>query len=86
VYDGSFLRLRNLTLGYNFSEKLVRRVKLKSGRIYLSGQNLFTITKYIGYNPEVSYESGGELPTTAGLDYGVYPLARVFTLGVSIGL
>ena len=86
LYDASYLRLRNLTIGYNIPKKVTDKVRLNSGRIYVSGQNIFTITKYIGYNPEVSNEKGGEDPMVAGVDFGVYPLARVFTVGVTIGL
>lgn len=86
LFDGSYLRLRNLTLGYNIPKKITDKARLNSGRIYLSGQNIFTITKYIGYNPEVSNWNGGEDPMVAGVDYGVYPLARVFTVGFTVGL
>ncbi|MBC8156463.1 MAG: TonB-dependent receptor [Bacteroidetes bacterium] len=85
VYDASYLRLRNLTIGYNLPSALLSKVKMSSSRFYVSAQNLFTLTKYIGYNPEVSNVDGGESPAVAGIDYGTYPLARTFTFGINLG-
>lgn len=62
VYDASYMRLRNLTLGYNVPASLLGKARMSSCRIYLSGQNLFTRTKYINYNPEVSTLGDGEAP------------------------
>ncbi|NSL85632.1 TonB-dependent receptor [Chitinophaga sp. Mgbs1] len=81
VEDGSFVRLRNLTIGYTFSDKLLRK-KINSLRLYVSGQNLYTWTKYTGYNPEVNARP--DSPLSQGEDYGTYPLARTFIAGVNL--
>ena len=83
VYDGSFLRVRNLTLGYSLPAALLQRAKLQSLRLYLTGQNLFTFTRYPGYDPETSI-NGGSL-VTPGLDQSSYPGIRVFTGGLTVG-
>ena len=92
IENGSFLRCQNITLGYTLPRALVSRAKLKQVRIYVSGQNVFTVTKYTGYNPEVSgYEqtmTNGQLngsAVTGGIDYGVYPLARSYIVGINLG-
>ena len=82
VEDGSFLRLKNVTLGYTFPSKLTRKAKISKLRIYASAQNLFCISNYSGYDPEVSTASGN--PMTPGLDWGAYPRSRVFTMGLEI--
>jgi hypothetical protein len=83
VEDGSYLRVQNVSLGYQLPTSLIQRAKLQQVRIYASAQNLFTFTKYKGFNPEVSNYEG---PLTGGVDYGVYPLAKTFTIGVNIGI
>lgn len=82
VEDGSFLRLKNLTLGYTFPRKLTRKAYIQKLRLYATGQNLFCITNYSGYDPEVS--TAGSNPMTPGLDWGAYPKSRAFTLGLEI--
>jgi TonB-linked SusC/RagA family outer membrane protein len=81
IQDGSFVRLQNLVLGYTLplDSKFVR-----SARIYASGQNLFLITKYKGFDPEVNNQGQNNL--NRGDDYDAYPRARMFTLGVNLGL
>lgn len=71
--DGSYLRLKTMQLGYTIPEKLLRKAKIQNFRIYLSANNLLTITRYSGYDPEV----GG------GVDYGNYPQSRTFMIGVN---
>ncbi|WP_241738892.1 SusC/RagA family TonB-linked outer membrane protein [Pontibacter beigongshangensis] len=83
IEDGSFLRLKTVALGYNFQESLVSRVKLKSLRVYVSAQNLFTWTKYSGSNPDVSTRHSALTP---GFDFASYPLARTLTVGLSTTL
>ncbi len=80
VQDASYLRLRNLTFGYNFDEKVLDKIKMKGLRLYLTGQNLFTITDYVGYDPETSSEKG----LSQGGDYLGYPSARSFIIGANI--
>ncbi|MFD1144452.1 SusC/RagA family TonB-linked outer membrane protein [Larkinella insperata] len=83
VESGSYFRIRNITIGYNLPKTLIQRAKLQTIRLYGGVQNALTISKYLGYNPEVS---GYEGPLTGGVDYGSYPLARTYTIGVNIGL
>ncbi len=81
VEDASFLRLDNLTLGYNFifAPKII-----KSARVYITAQNLFTITKYKGYDPEVNNTSDSKGVQAIGIDYCSYPHARTFLLGLNV--
>ncbi|MCF7567188.1 TonB-dependent receptor [Sabulilitoribacter arenilitoris] len=83
IEDGSFIRIQNVSLGYNFSPSVTEKLGLSSFRLFLSGNNLATFTDYQGYNPEVSYAGGS--PLSAGADYGTYPLATRITLGLKVG-
>jgi TonB-dependent starch-binding outer membrane protein SusC len=77
--NGAFLRLQNLTLGYTF-----RKVRgLDNLRLYFEGQNLWVLTQYKGFDPEVS-STGASTDRTAGVDYGAYPQARVLLLGANV--
>lgn len=80
VEDGSYLRLQTLTLGYQLPTRFTGNVR--SARLYLTGQNLFTITDYSGFDPEVNSLNGA--PAARGLDVGAYPRARSWNLGVSV--
>lgn len=82
VEDGSYLRVKNITLGYTLPKTLIRKAYLNNARVYLSMQNPFTFTKYKGYNPEVSNRASNA--TRTGEDYGVYPLAKTVTIGVNL--
>ncbi|WP_366182880.1 TonB-dependent receptor [Flavobacterium ovatum] len=83
VEDGSYLRLQNVTLGYTMPDQLVSQTKFFSKvRVYMTGQNLFTITKYSGLDPAVGSFSQDAL--LSGVDNGRYPVARVFTLGLNL--
>jgi len=82
VEDGSYLRIQNVSLGYRLPKSVTDRLKLQQVRIYASVQNLYTWSKYLNYNPEVSNYEG---PLTGGVDYGSYPLARTVTFGVNVG-
>lgn len=81
VQDASFLRIRNVTLGYNLPESVLGSSFIQSSRFYLSVQNLYTFTDYFGFDPEVSTSGDG---LTRGGDYTGYPTARTFTLGVNL--
>jgi TonB-linked SusC/RagA family outer membrane protein len=81
VEDGSFLRLKTVQLGYSFPKKA--RWKLKSLEVYCAVQNLYTWTKYSGYDPEVSVQNS---TLTPGFDYSSYPRNLTMTLGVKVGL
>lgn len=82
VEDGSFLRLKNVTLGYTLPKKWTQKAYIKRMRVYATGQNLFCISEYSGYDPEVS--TAGNNPMTPGLDWGAYPKSRVFTFGIDL--
>src|SRR5207237_10500762 len=84
IEDGSFLRLGEITLGYRLPSRLVQMSGLDEARLYVSGRNLKTWTKYSGYNPDVS-SSGTAANVVTGVDYYAYPLARTFSLGLSAG-
>ena len=82
VENGSFLRLKNVTLGYTLPKKWTQKAYIKRMRVYATGQNLFCISGYSGYDPEVS--TAGNNPMTPGLDWGAYPKSRVFTFGIDL--
>ena len=79
--DGSYLRLRSLTLAYGVPGTLLRRYGATGARVYATGTNLFTITDYSGFDPDVSSQSVGS--TNRGIDIGAYPLARSLTVGLN---
>ena len=81
IQDGSYLRLKNITLGYTLPRNLTNRINVSRLRIYARAENLFTWTKYWGFDPEI-----GSGSTSLGVDYGVYPQARTYTLGFNISL
>ncbi|RFS19402.1 TonB-dependent receptor [Chitinophaga silvatica] len=81
VEDGSYVRLRNITIGYTFDKKLFSN-KVQGLRVYLAGQNVATWTHYTGYNPEVNARP--DSPLTQGEDYGTYPLPRTFIAGINL--
>lgn len=82
VEDGSFLRLKNLTLGYTLPTAWTKKAYISRLRVYASAQNLFCITGYSGYDPEVSTMSNN--PMTPGVDWGAYPKSRVITFGLDV--
>ena len=81
IEDGSYLRLQNLTLGYTLPARLTSRAHISKARVYFSCENLFTLSNYSGYNPEVSNRTSALTP---GEDYGTYPLSRSFMFGVNL--
>jgi len=74
IESGSYFRLKNIQLGYSLPKTMINKVGISRCRFYLSGNNVFTLTKYTGYDPEVG----------SGVDYGNYPQARSFMLGVNL--
>lgn len=80
IEDGSFLKCKTIALGYTVPTRLLAKIHINSLRLYASVTNVFTITKYTGYDPEV----GSYNPLLAGVDNGFYPQARVFTFGANI--
>ncbi|WP_018626550.1 SusC/RagA family TonB-linked outer membrane protein [Niabella aurantiaca] len=81
IEDGSFLRLKTVSLGYNLPSSLMQKWKMQSIRIYSSAQNLITWTKYTGLDPEVSVRNKALTP---GFDWSPYPRARTITLGLNV--
>ena len=76
VEDGSYLRMKVAQLGYTLPAQLTKKAGIQKLRVFLQGENLFTITGYSGYDPEVG--------TRNGFDGGTYPQARTFTVGANI--
>jgi hypothetical protein len=76
IEDGSYLRIKNVTLTYNLPESLFGKVIFDYAKVYMSGQNLFTFSNYSGFDPEVS---------TNGIDNNLYPLTRTISLGFNVG-
>lgn len=81
VEDASFLKLSNVTLGYTFPKTAIAKLGLKNLRLYATGNNLATWTKYTGFDPEVSTMKSGLTP---GVDFGAYPLSRSFIFGLNV--
>jgi len=82
IEDGSYAKLKNITLGYTLSQGIVSRIHAKQLRVYVSAQNLFTITSYSGYDPEVNFYDSDN--TKQGIDYGIYPPSRTFLAGLNV--
>lgn len=83
VEDGSYIRVKTINLSYNFPDKWLTKVFIKNVKVYVSGQNLYTITKYSGFDPEVSAYGSALTP---GFDYSTYPRARTFVFGLDMTL
>lgn len=79
VTDGSYFRLKNIQLGYTLPRALTNKIFIDRLRVFVGAENLLTLTKYAGFDPEIS--SGG---TSLGVDYGVYPQSRTFNFGANI--
>ena len=82
VEDASFLRLQSATIGYTLPEELTKKVHLRRARVYVTGTNLFCLTKYSGYDPEV--DTRRATPLTPGVDYSAYPKSIGFVAGVNL--
>lgn len=82
VENGSFFRLKNLTLNYSFDKALLAKARMTRLSVYGTVQNLITFTKYKGFDPEVN--AWGTSGTALGIDYGTYPQAKSFILGVNV--
>lgn len=88
VENGSYLRVKAVTLSYNLPNEIISRVKLNSLKVYVTGENLFTITDYSGFDPEVSaFGNSGDNKTrntAMGIDYGTYPQTRNLIFGINL--
>mgnify|MGYP002241162986 FL=1 len=82
IEDGSYLRLKTVTLGYTFPKSMIAKAHLSNVRLYLAAQNLWTWTSYSGYDPEVSVRNSALTP---GLDFSSYPRAYTISFGVNLG-
>lgn len=83
VEDGSYLRVKSLTLSYNVPRSALAKVNLKRLQIFVTGQNLLTFTRYSGYDPEVN--AYGDSSVALGVDYGTYPQSKACVVGVNVG-
>lgn len=82
VEDGSYLRLKTVTLSYDFNKKWLKKMHLSKLQAYVTGQNLLTLTKYSGYDPEVN--AYGADAVAQGVDYGVYPQSKALIFGLNV--
>lgn len=82
VEDGSYIRLKNITLGYTFPSKLIKKFGINNLRLYANIQNLLTITGYDGYDPEIGAST--QSTNVYGLDYGRYPSPTVYSFGLNV--
>jgi hypothetical protein len=78
--------LRNIALGYNFPRAMTEKISISKLRVYVSAQNMLTISDYRAFDPEVNYNSGGGAASNRniGLDYASYPNAKSFTVGMNV--
>ncbi len=85
--DGSYLRMKNIQLTYSFPTQWLKRVHLNSAQIYLQGQNVFTLTKYTGLDPDINLRTSGtdNQDTHMGVDEGAYPVAKNYLVGFRFG-
>ena len=81
IEDGSYIRLKNITLGYTFPSKWMSKVKISKLRLYATANNLFCLTKYSGFDPEVNWKNSPLMP---GVDYGSYPKNTAYTMGLEV--
>lgn len=84
IEDGSYLRVKNISLGYTFPKSLVKRCGIDYLRLYVNIQNLFTFTKYKGFDPEIGAYNYNVL--TRGIDYARYPSQHIYTFGINVTL
>jgi hypothetical protein len=84
IEDGSYVRIRNIQLGYTLPPSIASRIKLTNVRIYAQVQNLHTFTRYSGYDPEVGQDTWDR--NLFGVDNGRYPSPRIYTVGLNLGL
>ena len=80
IQDGSFTRLRNVTLGYTLPSGLTRKLAVSKIRFYIKGSNIYTLTKFTGYTPEI----GSSSVVSNGIDYGTYPVTSVYSFGINL--
>ena len=84
VEDGSYLRFKEVSLAYTFTDELARRLHVANLKVYITARNLFTFTGYSGMDPEVNY--AGDDILRLGTDFFTYPQARSIILGINLGI
>ena len=84
VEDGSYIRIKNITLGYNVPKSFLNRIKVENLRVYVNIQNLYTFTKYTGFDPEVGASTQDATGLTYGVDNGRYPSPTIYSCGLNI--
>jgi len=84
IEDGSYLRIKNISLGYNFPIKTLSTLHLQSLRIYANIQNIYTLTNYTGFDPEIGASTSSSSGNVYGLDNGRYPSPQVYTFGLNL--
>jgi len=82
LFDASFFKIKQITLNYNLPASFAEHLKVQSARCYLGVSNVYTFTDYPGYDPEVG--NGGDTQTVLGVDFGTYPSARTYTIGINL--
>ena len=82
IEDGSYLRLKNLSLGYDFAGEKLKNIGISRLQPFVSASNLLTITKYTGMDPEVN--QWGNSGAVQGIDWGTYPQSKAFVIGVNL--
>ncbi len=86
LYDGSYIRMKNLTLAYQVPNEVAKKMYLASVRIFMMGENLLTFTKYPGGDPEFFRSSGSAANISPGIADITMPQVRTFTFGINLGL
>ena len=84
--DGSFIRFKTVDIGYTFPKQWMQKAMIQNLRVYVSMENLFTMTKYSGFTPDLGETSGGYSVFSKGIDQGRYPLPRTFSFGIQVSL
>ena len=84
VEDGSYIRIKNISLGYNLPKSLIQKARIENARVSVNIQNLYTFTKYSGYDPEVGASTQDSTGLTYGLDNGRYPSPTVYSFGINL--
>jgi hypothetical protein len=81
IEDGSYLRIKNITLGYTMPDDLTRKLHLSNVRVYVNIQNIYTFTKYTGFDPEIGVNPMA--PNVYGMDFGRYPMPTIYSAGLN---
>ena len=82
IEDASYMRFKAVTLSYDFSESTAKKMLMENFRVYVTGENLLTITKYSGFDPEVNAFGGNN--SIRGVDFGTYPQSRTIIFGINV--